>query len=667
MAQTFLHATGPRQYLRTAYGPRSYGFLLYFHRANLPFPGGGGLMLNVNGAGCQFIPSVDFSDAELLQEPVSMKTDLNRTFMTTSVADWDGTGKDQIIACGYGVLFRARVAGELPHPRLEFCGALRDADYGLPFSMPASNASGELADDGGYSDPQFMQNIFTAQYRAPPGSSQVHLIAGDLVGRLWWLEDTSQGTGEPAYGGIQVHKDPDRYRHVKCYQRAEPHYRDFGTDYAQPTALVCDENGEPLLLGEHQYMGQRRLGSMLKPTVFRNPETGLDDLLVVCGLSEVSVIHLQRVNPASEAAPRFRNRGAVEVRDFSSTDRYNSISFWSGLVVKEPQAEVLLSSVFHMVVCKYDLCRGRLRLTYDREICQANTYAGGSVFSEVVVDPSAGRRYLVDCLGTRVCLRQTERRGPDIYIPADRRFVLDGGQPLYVAGGTDPYICDKWGFDKVRQWDFDGSGRQNLIMAADSGRLYLLRERDDTFASDHGFPYDVHGPLVDSAGGVLKAHNRVSVACVDVTGNGLEDLIIGGSTYQAGFVFDDDIGTGIYLVENIGTDAAGLPELLPKQPMDLGGFVLHPRTSTHIELQGVDIDGDGQKEVVACLEQDRYLPRVFRVDGASRQLLSADEFVCDLSAFAVSFLDIDDDGRLEAVFGGDEAGRAWFRRLGPAD
>ena len=90
----------------------------------------------------------------------------------------------------------------------------------------------------------------------------------------------------------------------------------------------------------------------------------------------------------------------------------------------------------------------------------------------------------------------------------------------------------------------------------------------------------------------------------------IDDLIVGGISYQLGIKSDPHPGGGIFYMLNLGTDSLGIPILTSPLPLDVGPD-FKPRINSHISLQMFDLDHDGVREMVLSLQDEGWHGRIY--------------------------------------------------------
>ena len=167
--------------------------------------------------------------------------------------------------------------------------------------------------------------------------------------------------------------------------------------------------------------------------------------------------------------------------------------------------------------------------------------------------------------------------------------LMDQNGVFKVEAETDPNAWKVWGYHRAARWDFDGSGRQHLIVGTDKGLLYLLMEDEHTMEAPT-IKFRSVGPLKDSSGRVIRIHNCAMAGGIDLDGDGREDLIVGGIPYQMGTKTDPSPSGGFYYLINKGLDKDGLPILEPMKPLPIEGYRFETPKNTHVQIQVVDLD-----------------------------------------------------------------------------
>lgn len=518
-------------------------------------------------------------------------------------ADWNGDGQeDLIVSDRHGFLYLFERKGAYPNLSFEYVETISDRRTGLPLNIPHDNPYHMTGNQGGYVDPQFFNYVYPMVYPNARGP-KVDLIVGDKAGVLWWLPDESDDGKKPAYTGEVYDKN---YEHDGLDEHArskvgKAYLEKYGNRYIRPPSKICDENGEPFLLGEGLEAGFRYPGSHTRPVLFRNPATGTDDLLVLAGFVSPKIYYLQRSGGEAGEKPVFRNLGEVAVEGLDEAKL--KMGPHSRLIVDHATNDLILSA-------------GNLlwRLKNKREEAPVPRYrclgpisgnhaaTSGYHYAEVLEDRGNGKRYVADCQWTCIELREI-MAGPDgVYLSTEKRMLEDQHGVFRMQGETDPQSSPDSGFHQIAKWDFDGSGRQHLIAGSDKGLLYLLVDEGEAGIGGT-FEYRSVGPLADSDGLVIKVHNRACPAGADLDGDGREDLIVCGATYQLGFHTDPNPGAGVYYLLNKGMDADGKPILERGGVLPIGDPILLQYTGKIVPDMGLlkrllDLDGDGKLELV---------------------------------------------------------------------
>ena len=169
------------------------------------------------------------------------------------------------------------------------------------------------------------------------------------------------------------------------------------------------------------------------------------------------------------------------------------------------------------------------------------------------------------------------------------------------------------------------------------------------------------GPLKDVNGNVIKIHNRARACGIDMNMDNVEDLIVGGVTYQKGFDTDPEPGAEFYCLINKGLDDNGIPILVPERPLEIIGHNFKFRLNSHIHIQTVDIDKDGKKEAILSSQEENFKGLVFKPATDRIALQYTGMFIDNFSVHDY-LLDIDDDGELNLVFAGGETGVGTYRK-----
>lgn len=656
MIQTQKHAVqfGEQIPIRTERGPISFGLVVSGALVNWSDKQAKDLLLGRIWSGIYLYPTGQLQDGELENAPKQVCKHTVAPTMGIPV-DWNRDGEDDLIVSDrHGFLYLYERKGTYPDLSFEYVETIRDCRTGLLLNIPHDNPNHLTGDQGGYVDPLFFNYIYPMVYPNPLRPA-IDLIVGDKAGNLWWLPDSSGGGEKPAYAGIPYTKPlaQSKAPYGKAY--LEKH----GVEFVRPPAKICDETGAPFLLGQGFEDGHYYQGAHTRPVLIRNPATGSDDLLVLAGFVAPTIYYLQRVDDSERDRPVFRNLGEVGIDGLNRT----KLGPHSKLIVDntEGRNDLLLSAGTSMlrltnkrtggVVPEY-VCRG--------PIVGRNVATAGYIYSVVLEDRNSGKRYIADSMWTRIEMREIVVDGKGVSLSPDKAALEDQNGIFRMQGETDPQASPDSGFHQIAKWDFDGSGRQHLIAGSDKGLLYLLIDEGNA-VSDGTFKFRSAGPLKDCDGNVIKIHNRTCPAAVDLDGDGLEDLIVGGATYQLGFKTDPNPGAGLYYLLNKGVGPDGLPILETIGTLPIAGHDLRVVTNRMIEVHAVDLDNDGRKEIIVSSGAEGHVGRVFR-PTTPIGLHYTGKIVPGMSLLK-RLLDLDEDGRPELVYAGGEPGIAYYRKM----
>lgn len=653
---------GEKMPLRWEHGPVSFGLVLAGSVVSWSGETSKDLLISRCWDGIYLYPSSRLADEELNAEPIKV---CDSIFCPTMgyPCDWNKDGVDDLlVADRWGFLYLMERRGDFPNISFEFVEVLRDKGTGLPINIPFENPNLGLTHDlGGYDDPYFSNYLYPAVY--PSGENKgIDLVIGDWAGNLWWLRDLSDGKGKPEYTGVRYKKPEADIRTEygkRCLQK-------YGNEYVRPER-ICDENGKSFLLGEGIECGTTYEGGNTKPVLCRNNVTGSNDLLVLAGVGlggSTSRLHyLRRVNSPADRKPVFKNLGDVHVEGINTsafgchsklivneTDGWNDLMISGGPSFLSGCIAVLRNKRLDQVVPEFE---------FDRWISGKDAVAGCYNITEILKD-SSGKRYALDN-ANQWHLREIKTADGKVRLSSESLMLRDQNGVFKVEGETDPQLGKDWGFHRAAKWDFDRGGKQHLIVGTDKGLLYLLIDDGDSREAGE-FKFRSVGPLRDRSGKIIKVHNRVCAVGVDLNANGFEDLIVGGVTYQLGTETDPDPGGGIYYLIHRGLDEDGLPMLESPKPLEIDGAELGLPINTHVQIQAVDLDKDGERKVVVAVQEDGFKGRVFKplkdrvgleYTGKALPCLSIEERI----------LDIDDDGELEYVFSGGEQGVGHYQKI----
>jgi hypothetical protein len=284
----------------------------------------------------------------------------------------------------------------------------------------------------------------------------------------------------------------------------------------------------------------------------------------------------------------------------------------------------------------------------------------GYNFTEILTD-QRGRRYLLEN-DTVWHFRELLTADGKVQLSSKRHPLLDQNGVFRVDGDTDAQHMTNWGFHRAALWNYDGSGRQHLIVGTDKGWLYLLR-LETPLGKDGRFKFRSFGPLKDTAGDVIRVHHRTVAAPIDLDGDGRLDLVLAGATYGQG---DPNPGSGIYYVRNAGGAADHSPVLSPVQRLQTIGHTHPDFKHAHAQLQALDLLGSGAKLLVVGTQLgDDFRGYVYR-PARNRIALEHTGIILPPISIEERLLDLDGDGKSEYVRSGGESLIAKYAKVAGA-
>ena len=620
---------GPLAELRTDEGRLSFGTIVSADIVSWSAPDAQDLLIARLWDGVYLYPS---QDLQTIGEPIRLCDQLGHVVLMIEPVDWDGDGQEEAIGTDrQGNISCLKRVGEFPDLRLEVAQRPLQTAEGVPFNIPFVNPKYRLSDKPESLWPDDFNYTYPTVYR-PAGSKSADLIIGDWGGELWFLPHAGAKDGLPVFAG-------------KTYAKKD------GKQFARPQHLLADERGQTLLIGEGTENGIRYPGGASRPVMLRNGNTQTDDLIVLSGMDGNHIRYLQRGKTGSNGEPVFQDLGEVAIENLPE-EGYDAYNYHAVLAVhgEGPWPDLLISRGCDLAICRNQRVPGaKPKFRFDRWISGRNVPTRGYNFTEILTD-ARGRRFLLEN-DSQWSFRELLNTAGKPQLSSQRFPLHDQHGIFQVDGDTDIQHLTKWGFHRAALWDYDGSGRQHLIVGTDKGWLYMLRLEQPLGENDR-FEFRSFGPLRDSAGEVIRVHHRVVAAPLDLDGDGRLDLVLAGATYGSS---DPQPGSGIYLVRNEGETNDHTPILSPVKPLETMGHTHPAFKHSHAQLQSLDLLGNGEKVVVVGTQLgDNFQGYVYR-PAKDRIALEHTGLILPPISIEERLLDLDGDGDWEYIRSGGES------------
>ncbi len=628
---------GPPTDLLTDDGPMSFGLIVSADVVSWSAPDAQDLLVARCWEGVFLYPSKDLRN---FGEPIQLCDQLGHAILMVEPFDWDGDGRQEAIGTDReGNILCLRRVGEYPNLRLEAAQDPLVAPDALPFNIPFVNPKYKLSDRPESLWPQHFNYTYPTRY-CSAGTSAPDLILGDWGGVLWYLPRVGVRDGLPVFAG-------------QAYTKRD------GTQFARPKHLLVDEQGETLLMGEGKVDGIRYPGGASRPVMYRNESTRSDDLMVLCGMIGRELRYLRRVASGPEGEPVFQDLGEVSIEGMPD-DGYDPYSYHAVVtaVGDGPWPDLLLTRGCDVAVCRNQQIAGPVpAFRFSHWIAGEDVPTRGYNFTEILTDPR-GRRYLLEN-DTTWHFRELMTADGELRVSSKRHPLRDQDGVFRVEGETDAQHGANWGFHRAALWDYDGSGKQHLIVGTDKGLLYLLRQ-DRPLGRKGRFEFQSVGPLHDTDGSVIRVHHRVVAAPIDLDADGRLDLVLAGATYGRG---DPSPGSGIYFTRNIGLRADGTPVLSQVEPLEMSGHQPPDFKGLHAQLQALDLLGNGERVLVVGTQRDDYFRGHVYRPAKDRIALEHAGMTLPPISIEERLLDLDGDGSWEYVRSGGESLIARYAKL----
>ncbi len=352
-----------------------------------------------------------------------------------------------------------------------------------------------------------------------------------------------------------------------------------------------------------------------------------------------------------DGGPIFKDLGEVRLEGFPY-EEFDAYSYHAVVAVTREGADADLlvsrgSSVGLFEFTGYEEGKPGFRLSH--WLSGKDVPTRGYNFTEILKDRD-GRRYLLEN-DNEWSFRELLTEGGKVRLSSTVHPLNDQNGRFQVEGETDSVHGEKWGFHRAVLWDYDGSGKQHLIVSTDKGLLFLLRE-EQPLGSGGKFEFRSSGPLQDETGKVIRIYNRLAAAALDLNGDGRQDLVLAGASYQMGG--EKHPGCGIYYALNLGVDGEGSPKLSAIKTLETVGHEHPSFVNGHAQLQSLDLEGKGEKVVIVATQgEDSFRGYVYR---PMKGKVGLEHTGIVLPPFTIEerLLDLDGDGALEYVRSGSE-------------
>jgi hypothetical protein len=613
-------------------GPISFGMIVSVEVVSWSAPDAMDLLISRCWDGIYLYPSKDLKEIGVPIHVCTMRELGPGIHMARTADCFPNEPSTIIVADRKGNLTHLRKVGEFPDLKLKKIGAVKDAATGHAFNIPFDNPNYKMDSAGGYIKLDYFNYVYPLFYPTDKGEPPA-LMAGDWAGRMWWMPQTVRRDRRPVFAGAS-------------YKKSD------GKSFAKPKFEATDENGKPLLLGFTVEKGKRYDGGVTRPIYYKGDHTGTDDLIVQCGTGPNEQLYLQGMPATDGWPPRFKNLGPIQLEG-GGFEAHDQFAYHSMIAVfrRDGWNQLLVSRGSNLAVFenkKMDADVPAFRFSH--WLSGRDVPLRGWNYTEILRSES-GKKYLLDN-DNEWWFRELRSDDKGVRVSSKSHPLYDQNGVFHVPAETDP-TDTRWGFHRAALWDFDGSGKQHLIVGTDCGNLYLLRQ-DKPLGVNDRFEFTSFGPLTDSAGKVIKIHNRVDAGPIDLDGDGRVDLVLGGNSYQLGVYTDPTPGGGLYYALNRGVDAKGLPILDPVRPLETVGHKHSTNINEHHQIQVLDLMGDGRLVVIVGTKDDRFRGHAYR-PATNRVALEPTGLVLPPINIEEHLLDLDGDGDWEYVKSGSES------------
>ncbi|MFA5857891.1 MAG: VCBS repeat-containing protein [Elusimicrobiota bacterium] len=578
-----------------------------------------------------------------------------------TVIDWSGNGtRDIIFNTRNTMLYLSRSTNNDELPDYAQPEPVKDID-GIPFSFEYHHPDHEIDTLNGYTDERYHNYLCTEVFDWY-GDGGRDLLVGDETGVIWLLEDVSQDRGEPKYHSEHYTKRSRRDDPTSPSYKKSRFEETTGQVFAKPTRMLTDIDGKTIRVGHGCWGNAKLAGFCAKPSIVDWDRDGNPDLLIPCGdRKDSEIVFYRNVGKSKDGSPLLKYEG--QICDYQGNKlglpRHDFIvvTDWFG----NGRNDMLLGDRGHIKVYKNisDDARNPT-LKFESYLCQENVQMAINMKLHICDYNNDGKNDIVEG-GTDGMVRVRFNVGTTTtpLFSADPVFLTDDkGNKIRVFGETDPTAVEEYGDSSPLVTDWDNDGIPDLLLGSDTGHIYFYKGMLDK-SQKYPTKFVDKGKLCDGTGKIIKVHNRTDICLLDIDGDGTDELLISGVTYQLGHKTDTDIGGDVVYFKIVGRNSDGVPILSERQPFIVDGKPIKIMPNQNTRIKPGDFNHDGKIELFFwCNSMGNNIIRYRNGKTGSREWYFAETIAGGFGLGVPG--DIDNDGWVEFVYGGGESGRGVY-------